>query len=59
MGIIRAQWNLSHCGTACSTRPPFVLQEKRVSEYSKANVMASAQSNNSVISKKFSLEVDF
>lgn len=33
--------------------------EKRVSEYSKANVMASVQSSDSIMSKGFTLEADF
>jgi|SaaInlV_125m_DNA_1040241.scaffolds.fasta_scaffold21893_2 hypothetical protein len=33
--------------------------EKRVSEYAKANVMASVQSSDSVMSKGFTLEADF
>lgn len=33
--------------------------EKRVSEYAKANVMASVQSSDSVMTKGFTLEADF
>lgn len=33
--------------------------EKRVSEYAKANVMASVQSSDSIMSKGFTLEADF
>lgn len=53
--------NTSSCGshTACSTHTRVARQEKRVSEYAKANVMASVQSSDSIMSKGFSLEADF